>query len=48
MGLRLISILLLVNLVLSAPPGGYPLKRTEYKFEVPLDHFASGGNSPTF
>lgn len=34
--------------VLCAPPGGYPLTKTEYWFDVPLDHFASGGNSPIF
>lgn len=33
---------------LAAPPGGYPLKRTQYTFEVPLDHYASGGNSQSF
>lgn len=48
MDLRLISISLLLNLVWCAPPGGYPLKRTEYWFDVPLDHFSSGGVSETF
>lgn len=33
---------------MSAPPGGYPLKKTEYWFETPLDHFSSGGSSSTF
>lgn len=42
------AVALLLNLIVAAPPGGYPLKRTEYQFSVPLDHYASGGNSPTF
>lgn len=48
MDLRLFSVLTLLGLAVCAPPGGYPLKRTEYQFEVPLDHFSSGGKSSTF
>jgi len=48
MDIRFFCILLLLNLVVCAPPGGYPLKKTEYWFNVPLDHFSSGGNSPMF
>jgi lysosomal Pro-X carboxypeptidase len=48
MDLRLLSLLSLVGFAFSAPPGGYPLSRTQYWFDVPLDHFSSGGESSTF
>lgn len=46
--LALSTAILVGGLVSCAPPGGYPLSKTAYFFDVPLDHFASGGNSPTF
>ena len=46
--LRSLSLLSCLGIALTAPPGGYPLKRTQYWFTVPIDHFASNGNSPTF
>lgn len=48
MDLRLLTLAALLGLAITAPPGGYPLTRTEYDYIVPLDHFSSGGNSATF
>jgi pimeloyl-ACP methyl ester carboxylesterase len=48
MDIKFLTLALLFGASLCAPPGGYPLKRTEYRFTVPLDHFDSNGNSPTF
>ena len=48
MDIRLASLLILLGVALAAPDGGYPLGPKHYLIDMPIDHFASGGYSPTY